>query len=392
LTQERPEIRLRRLPRTRNSSDQPQARGAAPALRPSPDASETRSGHGEPSTAPVSAAHSPVSKRPCDLQRSAATCEGRGARCPPTVRPPTPASRQAHACAAFPPARAMPATAVHPHRGPPGPPSCPRWPPSGLLPPASTGCAARTSRTATRQSQAQPQPLWGPGLDAGALRQYIASLARREERQERDRWRPSSPAHCGTRTPSWGGSPRRLGRAASRSRQERQSRLPVGAVASGRAPYGGSGAREISGTGRAQRRRCLSCAPPGGRIEEARRSVCSSALPSRRGARTSPGSPAVRGGSPAATLTGTQFRLLVREPVMAWTPRRHCLGGVSHGAAVDDGGVGFWPARPHNPAASTPCRLGRCLRRSQVSLGHRSWARHGRRPQRFARRLPASHG
>jgi hypothetical protein len=78
----------------------------------------------------------------------------------------------------------------------------------------------------TRQSQAQPHPLWGPGLDAGALRQYIASLARREERQERDRWRPSSPAHCGTRTPSWGGSPRRLGRAASRSRQERQNRLP----------------------------------------------------------------------------------------------------------------------------------------------------------------------
>ena len=309
---------------------------------------------------------------------------GGGARCPPTVRPPTPASRQAQACAAFPPARAMPATAVRQHRGPPGPPSCPRWPPSGLLPPASTGCAARTSRTATRQSQAQPQPLWGPGLDAGALRQYIASLARREERQERDRWRPSSPAHCGTRTPSWGGSPRRLGSAASRSRQERQSRFPVGAVASGRAPYGGSGAREISGTGRAQRRRCLSCAPPGGRIEEARRSVCSSALPSRRGARTSPGSPAVRGGSPAATLTGTQFRLLVREPVMAWTPRRHCLGGVSHGAAVDDGGVGFWPARPHDPAASTPCRLGRCLRRDLGSLGHRSGASHGCRPPHVA--------
>ena len=34
---------------------------------------------------------------------------------------------------------------------------------------------------------------------------------------------------------------------------------------------------------------------------KARRSLCSSALPSRRGARTSPGSPAVRGGSPAAT-------------------------------------------------------------------------------------------
>ena len=52
--------------------------------------------------------------------------------------------------------------------------------------------------------------------------------------------------------------------------------------------------------GRVQRRRCLPCAPPGGRIEEARRSVCSSALPSRQGARTSPGSPAQGGGSPAA--------------------------------------------------------------------------------------------
>ena len=115
LTQERPEIRLRRLPRTRNSSDQPQARGAAPALRPSPDASETRSGHGEPSTAPVSAAHSPVSKRPCDLQRSAATCEGRGGTVPPhgppaharvssgtSVRRFSPGTR--HACDCGPPA------------------------------------------------------------------------------------------------------------------------------------------------------------------------------------------------------------------------------------------------------------------------------------------------
>jgi hypothetical protein len=49
---------------------------------------------------------------------------------------------------------------------------------------------------------------------------------------------------------------------------------------------------------------------------------------------------------------GTQFRLLVHEPVRAWTPRRHCLGGVLHGAAVDDGGVG-----PVARATTRPCRL-----------------------------------
>ena len=40
--------------------------------------------------------------------------------------------------------------------------------------------------------------------------------------------------------------------------------------------------------------------PPGGQRGEARRSGCLSALPRRRGARTSPGSPAQGGGSPAA--------------------------------------------------------------------------------------------
>ena len=53
------------------------------------------------------------------------------------------------------------------------------------------------------------------------------------------------------------------------------------------------------GTGRAQRRQCLPSQPPGGRSGKARRSSGSSALPSLRGAGTSPGSPAVRGGSPA---------------------------------------------------------------------------------------------
>jgi hypothetical protein len=55
-----------------------------------------------------------------------------------------------------------------------------------------------------------------------------------------------------------------------------------------------------SGTGRAQRRRCLPCAPPGGQRGEARRRNCLSALPSRRGAGTWPGSPAGSRGRPAA--------------------------------------------------------------------------------------------
>src|SRR5437764_6421549 len=62
-------------------------------------------------------------------------------------------------------------------------------------------------------------------------------------------------------------------------------------------------------------------------------------------------------GPRAAAQTGTQFRPLVRKPVVAWTPRRQRLGGVCDGAAVDDGGVGPRPARPNDPAASAPYRL-----------------------------------
>ncbi len=61
-------------------------------------------------------------------------------------------------------------------------------------------------------------------------------------------------------------------------------------------------------------------------------------------------------GPRAAALTGVPFRPLVREPEVAWTPRRHSLGGVCDGAAVDDGGVGPQPAPPNDPAASAPCR------------------------------------
>ena len=77
-------------------------------------------------------------------------------------------------------------------------------------------------------------------------------------------------------------------------------------------------------------------------------------------------------GPRAAAQTGTQFRPLVRKPVVAWTPPRRCLRGVSHGGAVDDGGVGPRPARPHDPAASALCR-----KRGYGSLGYRTGASHG---------------
>jgi hypothetical protein len=146
------------------------------------------------------------------------------------------------------PARATPATAVRQPRGPPGTPlrpvlaTSPRWP--------SCWCAPR-----------------GQALTQAPCGITLQTLARSEERPQR------------------------------------HSRVPSGAVAICRTPScGGWRVTGTSGTGRAQRRRCLPCAPPGGQRGKARRSVRSSALPRRRGARTSPGSPATRGGSLAATV------------------------------------------------------------------------------------------
>jgi hypothetical protein len=62
-------------------------------------------------------------------------------------------------------------------------------------------------------------------------------------------------------------------------------------------------------------------------------------------------------GPPTAAQTGLPLRLLVREPVVARRPRRPRLGGVCDGAAMNYGGVGLRPARPHDPAASALCRL-----------------------------------
>ena len=79
LTQERAQRTLRRLQAGRT---------AAARCRPGerfPSCAYPRGlpGHGKPSTASRSAAHSPASARPLDLQRSAATGEGCGGTLPP---------------------------------------------------------------------------------------------------------------------------------------------------------------------------------------------------------------------------------------------------------------------------------------------------------------------
>jgi hypothetical protein len=74
----------------------------------------------------------------------------------------------------------------------------------------------------------------------------LRSLPRREERPQRGRCRPSDPAHRGRPTPVLGGSPGRLGRAATGSRQERRSRLHPGAKRSAKPPWGVEGGEEVA--------------------------------------------------------------------------------------------------------------------------------------------------
>ena len=59
---------------------------------------------------------------------------------------------------------------------------------------------------------------------------------------------------------------------------------------------------------------------------------------------------------------------------------------------MDDGGVGPWPARPNDPAASVPCRLVCRLWRGLMSLGNRSGASHSRWPPRFVKEWKRGRG
>ena len=214
MTQERAEITVRGLPRTENRSGQPQARGAAPEMRPIPEASETCPGHGEPSTGFVSAAHSPASKRPFDLQRSAATGEGWGGTLPPRGPPAHARASSGTRVRRLSLARAMPATTVHQHRG---------WP--ALRP-------ALTARPRCGRPAGMPR---GRALTQESCGSTLRSRARREK------------AHSGTTA---GAAQPLTSRSGTRSAEP---------------PRGGCGVAGIRGTGRAQRRRCLPCEPFGGR-------------------------------------------------------------------------------------------------------------------------------
>jgi hypothetical protein len=145
--------------------------------------------------------------------------------------------------------------------------------------------------------------------------------------------------------PASGGSPGRRDSATTQTQQGWLCHPTLRGTASGEVTSTrGLGVTGSSGTGRAQRRRCLPLCPCGGRIGKARRSVCLSALPRRQGAGTWPGSPAARGGSPAATgyqprhrpvrgrlrRPAVPRRLFVREP---WPVSHSALPAASRADA-----------------------------------------------------------
>jgi hypothetical protein len=59
----------------------------------------------------------------------------------------------------------------------------------------------------------------------------------------------------------------------------------------------------------------------------------------------------------------------MREPVVAWKPRRPRLGGVRHGGAVNDGGVGLVARSTERPCRSRPWAQQRGADGAQVRDG-----------------------
>ena len=163
----------------------------------------------------------------------------------------------------------------------------------GTLPPhgppatasASSGTRVRRLSPGTYKAgdRCPPAPRpGGPDLDAGALRQYIAKPSKEggkttEGQRQADTHVARKPRAARRVAPGTG----RSGDAAYLQERQRSAEPLDGAEgwqeAVARAERSGAGAYR--------------CAPRG-RIGEARRSGCSSALPSRRGAGTWPGSPA----------------------------------------------------------------------------------------------------
>ena len=186
------------------------------------------------------------------------------------------------------------------------------WPRSGRLL-RHLCCASSLRRGANAEgagvkAAAGTEQQRGPALTQERPAHYIA-LPWKEEAQRRSNrqrcaalpgsWRAHVPPgvgrHPGVSRADWPAGPQHTARPVKDQLTYRLERSePQSPLA-----RGGRGVTGSRGTGRAQRRRCLPCAPPGGRIGKARRSICSSALPRRRGAGTLPGSPAVRGGCPA---------------------------------------------------------------------------------------------
>ncbi len=99
-------------------------------------------------------------------------------------------------------------------------------------PPPGPPASASAVRPHVSPRRRQPERSGGPGLDTGALRHDIASLARREPGKQRDRSRPSSSALGSGPTPAGkdaqGGTPapprsqELAGWRSHRDRQERQ--------------------------------------------------------------------------------------------------------------------------------------------------------------------------
>ena len=190
----------------------------------------------------------PSSKRPIDLPRSAATCEGGGGTVPPHCPP-------AHARAASGTSVRLlsPCTRSACDRGPPA--LMPAW--HALLPslaakpwwpscwcaqctPCWPGAAARTVASTPavrpRASLRRSPPLWGPGLDAGALRQYIAKPCKEEGKPAEGQTqteRPSSPWQADARVER---KPRGAATTSLQAQAGAAQPLPSRSTAIGRAP------------------------------------------------------------------------------------------------------------------------------------------------------------
>jgi hypothetical protein len=177
--------------------------------------------------------------------------------------------------------------------------------------------------------------------------------------QTRSLWQATSPV---------GRKPRAARLCRHRNRQERRTPLTFGSASDPQSPPGGGvGGRRTSRTGRAQRPPVPSlCAPWGAEVGTKAQRPLERFCPHQggrniawqpSGARGQSSGDAVSAaaltGPRAAAQTGAHFRPIGRELWVAWTPRRHCLGGVSHGVAVDDGRVG--------PLARSTERFYRCL-------------------------------